>query len=525
MQWGNFFGGVSSKFNEELRKCPQIFRGQRYQYIFEAADVNDKVIRAQTYVWLSIMKNYSFITDFNHFCANGELYDSSSNILSLNEAVIDLARINSGKIAPHQYTLSFVNQINSIQFITCGNRGLSVLPFIELVAVYDLFVWISLLVTLTCFVIFLKRVWINITFDVIINITKLLLEQGNPFPPSFFNKSSCRMLFGTLSLAALILSNGYKNENVYRMVASRIPITYDTLSNLLQEGFSLHSRTGVATIFFSSLEIPIKWNFRTHYIFTDDRNGFVCSELAALKSALLSKLDNLVLKNAPWSKNAQSKLTVIVSSIHNLSKEVDFEEMEFYFEKQLQDTLKIKEEELLIEEIRKCDKTAVVLPRDAAMRYALQLSHPNVSSTIPGRVNIGKEIYFEQYYAFWLSGHITPYMIRRVKTLQTSGVMDWWEKVIFEGFERTHFVDSRLLPRRPKMDGNIAVIFAVWLAGLTLAKAVWIFEVNSTIWDKLLHIWRFVGLILSALTLIKNYVLYWVRKMCNKICCAYTDDM
>ncbi len=115
--------------------------------------------------------------------------------------------------------------------------------------------------------------------------------------------------------------------------------------------------------------------------------------------------------------------------------------------------------------IRMCNKTAVILSRDAAMQYAFHLSNANVSSGTYGRVNLGKETYFEQYYAFLLIGFFTPHMIQSVKTLQTSGVMDWWGKVIMEGFERKHFVDSRILPKRPKMDGNILVIFAVLLGG------------------------------------------------------------
>lgn len=135
------------------------------------------------------------------------------------------------------------------------------LLFIEFVAVFEPLVWVSLFVTLSCFIIFLKLTWKTERLHLFINVIKLLLEQGDPFPPPFFRKSSCRIMFGTLGLSALVLSNGYKNDNVYRMITSRIPVTYDTLADLLQDGFKLYSRSGMMGVIFSYIEHPIKWKF------------------------------------------------------------------------------------------------------------------------------------------------------------------------------------------------------------------------------------------------------------------------
>lgn len=165
-----------------------------------------------------------------------------------------------------------------------------------------------------------------------------------------------------------------------------------------------------------------------------------------------------------------------------------------------------------MDKIEDCRNTAVVLPRDAAMRFALQLSYQNDSLNIPGRVNIGKEKYFQQYFVFRLGGYISPHMMRRVKTIQTSGVMNWWQKIIKEGFERKHFVDSRVPHKTPTMDGNVLVIFAVWLGGLAFAFATWIWENKSRILYCIWCVCRFGKFIfMLALTFSKTLVSHTLK--------------
>lgn len=291
MLWIIFSYGDSPGFIEELKNCNPVSQKTRPQYMFQVLDSNDGSARGQIYFWLSIMKNYSYIIE--PICVNGKSMELSQFPYSLSHASIILGALTLG-VAPYQYTLSFANHINSFQFITCGNRGFSMLPFIELVAVYKQLVWESLVVTLICFIMFLKFVWKYKTLDIFTNICKLVLEQGDPFPAKFFTNSFCRIMFGTLGLSALVLDNGYKNDNVNRIVAPRIQATYDKLSDLMQEGFSLYSRSGIASFSVVFMEFLLKFKFHPKVVHIEDTAVFFHSELLSLTSAVHTKLDSLV---------------------------------------------------------------------------------------------------------------------------------------------------------------------------------------------------------------------------------------
>lgn len=76
-------------------------------------------------------------------------------------------------------------------------------------------------------------------------ILKGVLEQGDPFSARFVKSSKLRWIIGTYLLAAVVLSNGYKNNNVYNMITSRKPLLIETLEDVKSENFSFYVRTRV----------------------------------------------------------------------------------------------------------------------------------------------------------------------------------------------------------------------------------------------------------------------------------------
>lgn len=74
------------------------------------------------------------------------------------------------------------------------------------------------------------------------SLLKVLLEQGNPFPPSVGNSNHLKHLLGTYLLMRIILSNCYKNTIVYNMVVLRNRITYKSLTELGHDKIRIYSR-------------------------------------------------------------------------------------------------------------------------------------------------------------------------------------------------------------------------------------------------------------------------------------------
>lgn len=75
-----------------------------------------------------------------------------------------------------------------------------------------------------------------------ISFLKVVLEQGNPFLERVANLGTWRPMVGLLLLVAIILSNAYKNTNVYNMIAPRQHIPYRIWRDILRDNFTIHSR-------------------------------------------------------------------------------------------------------------------------------------------------------------------------------------------------------------------------------------------------------------------------------------------
>jgi len=75
-----------------------------------------------------------------------------------------------------------------------------------------------------------------------IQVSKALLEQGDPFSSSVSSTKRLRFSIGTFLLVAIVISNAYKSSNVYNLVLPRKPVPYENLSQLLNDSFKIYSK-------------------------------------------------------------------------------------------------------------------------------------------------------------------------------------------------------------------------------------------------------------------------------------------
>lgn len=73
----------------------------------------------------------------------------------------------------------------------------------------------------------------------------LFTIKGNPFSPHFANNKTLRIIIVFYLPACAVISNGYKNTNVYKMIKSREVLAYEKLSELVKANFSIYLRASL----------------------------------------------------------------------------------------------------------------------------------------------------------------------------------------------------------------------------------------------------------------------------------------
>lgn len=121
-------------------------------------------------------------------------------------------------------------------------RGFSPFQFQELILVFDKWIW---------FLVINSMVAIAFTLRPLISLNqssnwmapvKLLLEQGDPFSGNVGTTYKFKVVIGIFMLMGIILSNAYKNSNVYNIISPKKPIPTEFFQELIQDNFSVYTR-------------------------------------------------------------------------------------------------------------------------------------------------------------------------------------------------------------------------------------------------------------------------------------------
>lgn len=140
-----------------------------------------------------------------------------------------------------------------LTFVSCGDPYKKALAFDQLVAIFDCYTWVFIVIMITAGTVFSSTAYLqyynqrnsskfevftkNLLFQV-----KPLLDQGDPINMPLlkipgFRASSIAFLF-----VALIISNAYRYDNITKLTLPRQPIPFDTFSSLVNSGFSIYTR-------------------------------------------------------------------------------------------------------------------------------------------------------------------------------------------------------------------------------------------------------------------------------------------
>lgn len=458
-------------------------------------------------VWRSIMGNFSYAIGYPYqVCDNGKSIPKKLTSLDFKIHLSIRSTFHKTDSSATLFYAVVSSVFNDMQFITCGYQGLEGLQFMQLLLVFKTNVWLALIIS--CFILVLvthhfptARQKLSITEGVLVPV-KLLLEQSNPIPDSLIYNHRYMWISGTLLLMGIILSNAYKNTNVYNMIILRKSVPYRHLRELLNDGFTIYTRTERVDVDYPMLKL---WWKNKIYMPVSVRElkglrrhtskhklmlevglpaGYIIrqSELdimheIAVKIGVPPEMHNLTY----LLYNHTSLLPVTMSLFQNIDERIQaaqglsFDDVSVEYERNF-----FLEENAQI--LYSCAQTAVVLPTYTGY----QLTKKSAAS---GYKNIyqGVETYYTTNLVFRMRGSVPQYLIKRAKYAERCGLWKRWQTLFKDRFARNLDPGNEPL-RKPSLAGNIVIIFLLLLFGLISSLVS--FGLEASLVDKVLSVLR-----------------------------------
>ncbi|CAL8135782.1 unnamed protein product [Orchesella dallaii] len=455
----------------------------------EKSDANIKLAVAYAHLWFSIMKNASiFIEKYHRICQplTGRIFEKQFIIYATG---VSLREEKLAVYTPHGRALNIYNTMSALRFVSCGRVDMESMAFFELISVFDGYIWLFVSISLVVLVptiqyiadarksgnrlessqlLYVLKHWLC--------LVKVLLEQSDPFPMSLLQSYPVRLVVSGVLLVAIVLSNAYKNTNVYNMIAPREPLPYQRFEELMLHKFTIHSRIGSLKIskYHTGIPLSASMNFEVLELFLTGQRY--------LNQSLDSQDNSLqLLENYSTQNRLHPHLyTAVEHRLQEISELENFSPQSRILPQYLSrfSNLVFKDEDRILEEfMEQCNKTALVLPSFMCHQHKRRLHHLGRRD-----VFVGKEIYTNPSFSFSLGGLIPPYIVKRLSGMGASGLWEWWMKIMHEGSGLTYATNKSL--RKPTLDGNILVIFVLLIFGIFFALVCFVIENRKRLYSQ-----------------------------------------
>lgn len=459
-------GNLHTPTFQHMRSC-KVYSASLWENIRKEKSVIDKVAVGHSYVWKSMMGNFSFVmADIDPDC----------KILGQAEVTIDIAQF--AFIRPYfVYPYYPPDYLSSLRFVGCGRRGLSTIPFMELIRVFEGPTWLAIFLTMLIVLTFMRFLFKNIKAGAsTTSILKVLLEQGDPIPPCITLTKKHRYFIGTFLLVGIVLSNAYKSSNVYNMVIPRSPILYKLLTDLLRDKIDMYSRsyylttgTGLTMMGYERLNVTIVKSA----IFLASEVKTRLERYKSIMRELPHRDKNFVDKSVELTQALKLYPKVVSNFTSLFKKHIPKQPFNFLAVRQAIVSLfrnsQPTETMIMQEALEECQRRAFVVPHYICGEIYLNLASRKKISD----VYVGEESYLGIDWLFYFRGIVPPYLIKRIHQMAESGVWLWWMRIL-EGSKldttNSHRVEAA------KMTGNIIVIFVVWTGGIGLSLVSFLIE-------------------------------------------------
>lgn len=462
-------GFTSDQILRKIVSCDTLPGNKPFLYNSANQTAEDFLSLLYANVWFSLMKNYTtqpLLFSPNLKCINGVKEISSKYWSYLGIEIKSINFMKSFVLSPY----SVSDKINSLRFVTCGRRGISAFAFSELFSVFDNATWIALF---ACMIAVTFTLWhqSKCSNDKIFQIFatfKVFLEQGDTFQGATCSNGRLRLIVGISLLMGIIVSNSYKNTNVYRMIVTRAPLQFETFEQLVEHNFTVYSRL-------STIE-----------------RCYFCSTMTSCVGTLLQIVDLTVCAKSEADTRthqvrdligdvtklpaADSKTFLAIRNFTRIHPKVErtIEERKVDFNG-IAEVDKMKEFGDLFESVKNCRGAALIL-RD----HLCNKVHQDLVKLKVNNASIGKEMYSDVNFFFELKGHVSDSILKRIKGISASGIWDFLLRLVSNVPTDHHNPQSP--PRPASIHGNIIVIFSLWISGEMVSIVWFLFEIRDSVW-------------------------------------------
>lgn len=381
------------------------------------------------------------------------------------------------------------NHLSNLRFAACGNKGQERLAVMELVNVYQIWVWILILIATVCLDKTLKRISTHLKVSPIFYVSKVWLEQGDPFPKKFTVSTVFRFIVGSTLLSGIVLSNAYKNSNVYNLVMPRKPVRFENLTELQSHGFSVYAP--IATIrmmlldsyenlsfeFFNDLHQKIIYKTPENQVFGDVETAIGSRRITDMERfEVLSKLPELHPKILDMVVPVAKALAVLYKA--SVLPETD--QMNFVYggpSLPVRHIMQKRQDKLIPRSLAQCNRTSWILPQYQIEKQLKQQQNSNFQTYF------GQKVYDTVNLEFKMEGRPPVRTVWKLANLPASGIPGWFSKQFI--VERS---PEKPVPQKPNLKGNISVIFLLFLSGLALSGGKFLVEYGQKIYPLFIHL-------------------------------------
>lgn len=436
-----------------------------------------RIAKVQAYLVETILKNFTLKQFWPFaFCefGQGKLIPRNASDSMTNIRIAFYDKSHASTSMPPDCLFYFNDTSRAVRFLTTETRGESLLPFEELVNVFQPSVWTVSFTCLLCTGIFMNNVLsCRISgglYLLLLSVTKCLLEQGDPFTSQVCANRRVKLIVAGIFAACILLSNAYKNSNIYNMVKPRKILLYETLDQINLNNFRVYTRLKMVDHLLNVTDgsdflqrkygtILCDWSiidYNKYYYSLSEGVKF----LVAIESFSLKEHSPNVFKQAVPQEKLLSFIWWNAENHTKFPKKIHKSEFKAFSTK-LNEIVIQKAENNLFEELMNSEKVAVILPTldGLIIRNRLRSNGKNA--------HFGKETYASGISSFILNGNLHLPMLRRIWGLTESGINNWLHKL----FDPTIFLQDHQYERATpaSIKGNILVIFVVWLSCIILS--------------------------------------------------------
>lgn len=403
---------------------------------------------------------------------------------------------------PEFYPMTFPNDMVTLRLVSCGRGQLGGLAYSELLSVFQWRVWVAFALSVIASI--LLTIVIDNKCDMCFNYLtltilrhlKIFVEQSSALMTTSLS-DKWRFFVGLYVLVGIVLSNAYKNTNVYRMVQPRDPTPYETFAQLVHDNFIIFARN-VAFVSFAGfsegMPLSLQQNEYERFIihgnignYSFNMGNFVSEIVKILKlrfrenATTPNRLRLITFKN--YSQLHPDLLKIYNETGHEFlnRKEIassDSKEVKHIWAERFKE----KEQLALEKSLKVCNRVALLLPEHLTNKVARKMR--NVDN-----VYVGKEALQKFTIGVRLSGYVPRQVLFRIKVVWWAGLWDKWEKLLWSKTGRhTQKHNERTQLTKSNMSGNILILFALLLCGFAFSILIFALECSKLIFSVILKL-------------------------------------